>query len=234
MIHHFDTELDNLKQKLLAMASHAETAVNRAVQALVERDYGLALQVKADDKVLDQFEIEIDDLAIHLLAKAPLASDLRLITVAMKISQNLERVGDEAAKIAKRARDLSQEPPLKQSVDIPAMARLVLKMLKKSLDSFVDHDPAAARALIPSDKEVDALNKQIHRDLAQIMVADPETIPRCLNLMIVSKSLERIADHATNVAEEVVYLCEAQDIRHPGATSKFQDPTSKEAPGSNP
>jgi len=221
MIHHFDTELDNLKQKLLAMASHAETAVNHAVQALVERDYGLALQVKEDDKVLDQFEIEIDDLAIHLLAKAPLASDLRLITVAMKISQNLERVGDEASKIANRARDLSQEPPLKQSVDIPAMARLAVGMLKKSLDSFVDHDPAAARALIPGDKAVDALNKQIHRELAQVMVADPETIPRCLNLMIVSKSLERIADHATNVAEEVVYLCEAQDIRHSGATSKL-------------
>ena len=221
MIHHFDTELDNLKQKLLAMASHAETAVNHAVQALVERDYGLALQVKEDDKVLDQFEIEIDDLAIHLLAKAPLASDLRLITVAMKISQNLERVGDEASKIAKRARDLSQEPPLKQPVDIPAMARLAVQMLKKSLDSFVDHDPAAARALIPGDKAVDALNKQIHRELAQVMVADPETIPRCLNLMIVSKSLERIADHATNVAEEVVYLCEAQDIRHSGATSKL-------------
>ena len=232
MVHHFDTELDNLKQKLLAMASHAETAVNHAVQALVERDYGLALQVKEDDKVLDQFEIEIDDLAIHLLAKAPLASDLRLITVAMKISQNLERVGDEASKIANRARDLSQEPPLKQSVDIPAMARLAVGMLKKSLDSFVDHDPAAARALIPGDKAVDALNKQIHRELAQVMVADPETIPRCLNLMIVSKSLERIADHATNVAEEVVYLCEAQDIRHSGATSKFQDPTSKEAQGS--
>jgi len=234
MLHHFDTELDNLKQKLLAMASHSETAVNHAVQALVERDYGLALQVKEDDKVLDQFEIEIDDLAIHLLAKAPLASDLRLITVAMKISQNLERVGDEASKIANRARDLSQEPPLKQSVDIPAMARLAVQMLKKSLDSFVDHDPAAARALIPGDNEVDSLNKQIHRDLAQIMVADPETITRCLNLMIVSKSLERIADHATNVAEEVVYLYEAQDIRHSGATSKFQDPTSKKAPSPKP
>ena len=231
MLHHFDTDLDNLKQKLLTMASHAETAVNHAVQALVERDYGLALQVKADDKVLDQFEIEIDDLAIHLLAKAPLASDLRLIAVVMKISQNLERVGDEASKIANRARDLSQEPPLKQSVNIPTMARLAVQMLKKSLDSFVDHDPAAARALIPCDKEVDSLNKQIHRDLAQVMVADPETIARCLNLMIVSKSLERIADHANNVAEEVVYLCEAQDIRHAGSSSRLQPPDSLQNPG---
>ncbi len=214
MLHHFDTELDSLKQKLLAMASHAETAINDAMRALSERNYDLALQVKANDKVLDHFEIEIDDLAVHLLAKAPLANDLRLITVAMKISQNLERVGDEAAKVAKRARDLSQEPPLKPVTDIPAMAALALEMLKRSLDSFVNHDPAAARALIPRDKEVDRLNKQVHRELAHQMVADPETITRCLNLMIVSKSLERIADHATNIAEEVVYLCEAQDIRH--------------------
>ena len=216
MLHHFDTELDGLKQKLLAMASHAETAINDAMRALLERNHDLAIQVKTNDKVLDQFEIEIDDLAIHLLAKAPLASDLRLITVAMKISQNLERVGDEAAKIAKRARDLSQEPPLKPVTDIPAMAALALEMLKGSLDSFVSHDPVAARALIPRDKEVDRLNKQVHRELAHQMIADPETITRCLNLMIVSKSLERIADHATNIAEEVVYLCEAQDIRHPG------------------
>src|SRR5947209_3845940 len=166
---HFDTELDGLKQKLLAMASHAETAVNQAVRALMERDHNLALQVKENDRVLDQFEIEIDDLAIHLLAKAPLASDLRLITVAMKISQNLERVGDEAAKIAKRARDLSQEPPLNRVIDIPAMAALALEMLRKSLDSFVNHDPTAARALIPRDKEVDRLNKQVHRELAHQM-----------------------------------------------------------------
>ncbi len=216
MLHHFDTELDNLKQKLLAMASNAEAAVNQAVQALTERNHDLAIQVRDNDKILDQFEIEIDDLAIHLLAKAPLASDLRLITIAMKISQNLERVGDEAAKIAKRARALSQEPPLKHSFDIPAMAQLAVQMLKQSLDSFVRHDPEAARALIPRDKEVDLLNKQIHHALADLIVADPQTISRCLNLMVVSKSLERIADHATNVAEEVVYLCEAQDIRHAG------------------
>jgi len=216
MAQHFENELDGLKQKLLAMASHAETAVNQAIQALVERNYELALQVRQNDKVLDRFEIEIDDLAIHLLAKAPLASDLRLITVAMKISQNLERVGDEAGKIANRARDLSQEAPLKQVVDLPRMASLAVQMLKRALDSFVNHDAAAARALIPQDKEVDLLNKQIHRELAHQMIEDHETIARCLHLMVVSKSLERIADHATNVAEEVVYLCEAQDIRHTG------------------
>jgi phosphate transport system protein len=215
---HFENEIDDLKQKLLAMASHAELAVNQAVQALVERNYELAIRVRENDAVLDRFEIEIDDLAIHLLAKAPLASDLRLITVAMKVSQNLERVGDEAGKIANRARDLSQDAPLKQVVEVPRMAGLAVQMLKGALDAFVNHDAAAARALIPKDKEVDALNKQIHRDLAHQMIQDPQTIARCLHLMVVSKSLERIADHATNVAEEVVYLREALDIRHSGKT----------------
>ena len=216
MEHHFDNELDGLKQKLLAMAGHAEIAVNRAVQALEERNHDLAIQVKENDHVIDQFEIEIDDLAIHLLAKAPLAGDLRLVTVAMKISQNLERVGDEASKIAKRARNLSQKPPLKLTVDLPRMAGLALDMLKGALDAFVNHDSAAALAIIPRDKEVDRLNKQINQALVQQMVGDTETIPRCLDLMIAAKSLERIADHAKNVAEEVVYLCDAQDIRHAG------------------
>jgi phosphate transport system protein len=209
-------ELDGLKQKLLLMASHAETAVNRAVEALVTRNYDLAIQVKDDDAVLDRFEIEVDDLSIHLLAKAPLASDLRLVTVAMKISQNLERVGDEASKIAKRARDLSKEPPLKLNLELPQMAALALGMLKAALDSFVNHDSAAARAIIPRDKEVDALNKKINGELTLYMMENRDSIPRCLNLIIASRSLERIADHAKNVAEEVVYLCEAQDIRHTG------------------
>jgi len=207
-------ELGELKQKLLTMASHAETAVNEALRALVERNYDLALRVKDSDRVIDQFEVEIDEMAIQLLAKAPLASDLRFVTVAMKISQNLERVGDEATKIAKRARDLSKEPPLKINLDLPKMAGLSLQLLKGALDAFVHRDPAAARAVIPRDKEVDAMNKQINAVLTERMMEDRETIPRCLNLMIVSRSLERIADHAKNVAEEVVYLCEALDIRH--------------------
>src|ERR1700756_3722567 len=175
---HFDSELDGLKQKLLAMASRAETAITEAVRALMDRNYELAIQVKENDKVLDQFEIEVDDLAIHLLAKAPLASDLRLVTGAMKISQNLERVGDEATKIAKRARDLSQEPPVKVVVDLPRMAKLALDMLKAALDAFVNRDPATARALIPPDKEVDGINKQITNHLAQYMVENPDTIKR--------------------------------------------------------
>ena len=213
---HFVSELAGLKEKLLRMASYAESSVRRAVQALVTRDHELALRVRNEDGAIDRFEIEVDELAIQLLAKAPFATDLRLITAAMKISQNLERVGDEATQIAKRARDLGQEPPLKLVVEIPQMANLALQMLKRALDSFVNHDPAAARALIPQDKQVDAMNKEIHRQLATQMVQNPDTISRCLNLMVVAKSLERIADHAKNVAEEVVYFCEARDIRHPG------------------
>ncbi len=219
--YHMDMDLGELKQKLLTMASHAETAVNEALRALIERDYDLALRVKEDDNVIDQLEVEIDDMAIHLLAKAPLASDLRLVTVAMKISQNLERVGDEATKIAKRARDLSQEPPVKVVVDLPRMAKLALDMLKAALDAFVNRDPVTARDIIPRDKEVDGINKQITNQLAQYMMENPDTIKRCLALITVSRSLERIADHATNVAEEVVYLYEAQDIRHTGGKSRL-------------
>jgi phosphate transport system protein len=214
MENHFELELDALRQKLLLMASRSETAVNEAVQALMQRNHDLALRVKEDDDVIDKFEVEIDEMAIQLLTKAPLATNLRLVTVAMKISQNLERIGDEATKIAKRARDLSQEPPVKISLDLPHMATMSLAMVKDSLDSFVHRDPVAARAIIPRDKEVDALNKQIHQLLAQYMMENPDTIARCLNWIVATKSLERIADHAKNIAEEVVYLCEAQDIRH--------------------
>jgi phosphate transport system protein len=213
---HFERELSDLKQKLLTMASHAEKSVRNAVDAVTHRDYDLACRVRADDSVLDRFEIEIDEAAIHLLSKAPLASDLRLITVAMKVSQNLERIGDESSKISNRARDLAEEPPIKLPPEIPQMASQALQMLKAALDAFVNSASDAARALIPRDKEVDALNKKVYRELADHMIHNPDTVPRCLHLMVVAKSLERIADHATNIAEEVVYLCEAQDIRHTG------------------
>jgi phosphate transport system protein len=216
----FETGLDALRQKLLTMASHAETSVNQAVQALTQRDSALALRVKEDDRVIDQFEVEIDELAIQLLTKAPLATNLRLVTVAMKISQDLERIGDEASKIAKRARDLSLEPPVKINLDLPRIAGLALDMLKAALDAFVNRDSTAARAVIPRDKEVDALNKEIHAALVQHMVENPDTIGRCLHWIVAAKSIERIADHATNVAEDVVYLCDAQDIRHTGVKSQ--------------
>jgi phosphate transport system protein len=215
MQRHFDQELDTLKQMLLTMASHAIASVTNAIKALTERDDDLARQVKTDDSILDKFEKDIDEMAISLLAlKAPLASDLRLITTAMKISHDLERVGDEATTISRRALELNQEPQLKPYIDIPRMAEMGLQMLREAIDAFVNRDPAKARAIIPRDKQVDALNKQLHRELVSFIIENPATITRCLNLMVISKSLERIADHATNVAEEVVYLHEGQDIRH--------------------
>ena len=217
MVRHFDQELSELKEKLLAMASRAESSVQAAVRALTERSDELAQQVIADDSAIDQFEIEMDELAVRLLAlKAPVASDLRLITVAMKISHDLERVGDEATTIARRALELNKEPQLKPYVDIPRMASIGLQMLKDALDAFVNRAPDRARVIIPRDKEVDAINKQLHRELASFMIEKPTTITRALNLMVISKSLERIADHATNIAEEVVYIYEARDIRHSG------------------
>jgi phosphate transport system protein len=213
---HFEQEMTKLKESLLAMASHAESAVTRAMRALVERDEALAMKVQDDDNVLDQFEIEIDDTAIHLLAKAPLATELRLITMAMKISQNLERVGDEAVTIARRAIDLNSEPQLKPYVDLPRMATMSLEMLRDAISAFVNREPDKARAVVPRDKDVDDLNRQLHRELSSYMVERPATITRCLRLMVISKSIERIADHATNIAEDVVYLYEAKDIRHAG------------------
>lgn len=212
-----EEELAGLKEKLLTMASHAEASVYKVIEALGKRDYDLAQRIEADDTAIDLFEVDVDDLAIKLLGQAPRASDLRLITVAMKISQNLERVGDETTTIARRVQDLCQEVPLKIDMDIPRLANLALQLLKGSLDAFVGQDAAAARALIPQDKEVDLLNKQNHQLLADRMIKNPEAVTRCLSLMVISKSLERIADHGKNVAEEVVYLCEAKDIRHSGA-----------------
>ena len=213
---HFEQDLSDLKEKLLTMASLAEAAVNKALQALVERNDDLARAVKEEDSAIDRLEIELDDMAISLLSKAPLASDLRLITVAMKISHDLERVADEATTIARRSLELSQEPQLKPYIDIPRMAKMALEMLDDALDAFVHRNPEKARAVIPRDKEVDLTNRQLHRELSSYMVEKPATITRCLNLMVISKSLERIADHATNVAEEVVYFYEAKDIRHTG------------------
>jgi phosphate transport system protein len=218
MTRHFEEEMQQLKQKLLTMASHAETALSNSVKALVDRNDDLGRKVIRDDSIIDQFEIDIDEMAIALLAlQGPMASDLRLITVAMKISQDLERVGDEATTIARRSIELLQEPQLKPYVDVPRMSGLAMEMLNQGLEAFVNHDPARARAVIPQDKIVDDINRQLHRELVSYMIERPATITRCLNLMVISKSIERIADHAKNIAEEVVFLYEGRDIRHTGS-----------------
>jgi phosphate transport system protein len=211
---HYNEELESLKETLLSMASHAETAVAKSIRALVDRDDAAARQVMKDDNALDELEVKVDDTAIHLLAKAPLATDLRLTAVSMKISVNLERIGDSAVTIARRAIELGTEPQLKPYVDIPRMCAMSLEMLRDAITAFINREPDRARSVIPRDADVDNLNRQLHRELASFMVERPATISRCLSLMTISKTLERIADHATNIAEEVVYLYEAVDIRH--------------------
>ncbi|HEV2320476.1 MAG TPA: phosphate signaling complex protein PhoU [Verrucomicrobiae bacterium] len=216
---HFENDLVALREKILKMGGHAEAAAHQAVKSFIERNPALAREVKQNDEIIDQLEVDIDDFVVQQLTKAPLATDLRLVTAAIKISHDLERIGDEATQIAKRALELCLEPAIRIHINLPHMAILSFDMLKASLDAFVNRDPHAARAVIPRDKEVDALNKSIHETLAQHMVDHPDAIKRCLHWMVVSKSIERIADHATNIAENVVYLYEGQDIRHTGIKS---------------
>jgi phosphate transport system protein len=215
MERHFDQELANLKETLLRMAGLAEQSVALALKALVQRDDNLAARVVADDSALDRLEMEVDEMCASLIAlRQPKATDLRFILMAMKISGELERIGDQAVSIATRARLLNAEQPLKPLVDIPRMAEHAQGMTRDALDAFVYAQPDLARAVIQRDARVDHLNEQLHRELTSFMVEAPATITRALNLMTVARKLERVADHATNIAEEVVYLYEARDIRH--------------------
>lgn len=211
---HFEADIGGLRERLLTMASHASNAVRNAMKALTDRDDDQAARVEQDDNILDEFEKQIDEVAIHLLLRAPLARDLRMIMIATKIGHDLERVGDEATAIARRARELNREPQLKPYVDLPRMATMVLDMLGTAIDAFVANNADKARSVIPRDKEVDQLNRQLHRELTSFIAENPANITRALNLMAISKRIERIGDHAKNIAEEVVYLSEARDIRH--------------------
>ena len=208
------TGIDKLKEKLLTMASYAEASVNHALKALMKRDDDLARQTREDDEIIDQLEMEIDAVAGELLAAKPDVFGIRLIIIAMKIAHDLERVGDEATTISRRCLELSCEPVLPQVREIPIIGRLALQMLKEALDAFVNQEPAKARLVIQADDEVDGMNKKLRGDLERTMVTATNSIPRCLNLMVISKSLERVADHASNIAEMVVYLYEGRDIRH--------------------
>jgi phosphate transport system protein len=211
----FDAELENVRSHLILMGETAIQQVRDALKALVESDTALARRVIAADDQLDELEIKIDDEAVRFMnLRAPVASDLRLVIVGMKTSHDLERVGDEATNIAKRAVRLAAEPPLKPYIDIPRMCDIALAMLRDALDCFLQSDEAKAFAVCKRDVEVDNLNRQLYRELTSFMVEKPETISRAIELMFISKSLERIADHATNIAEEMIYLDKGRDVRH--------------------
>jgi len=211
----FDQQaLAQYKEKLLIMASHAEGMVTRAVRAHLDRDEPLANQALETDETIDQFEIQIDRIALGLLAQAPGEFELRQVTCGMKIARELERVGDEATTIARRAVELMALPALPTPLNIAEMTFLANAMLKDALDAFVSGNTVLARGVIPRDSRVDEMN-QIHQDnLTELMEASSETIQRCQFLAVISKCLERIADHAKNIAEDAVLLHEAKDIRH--------------------
>jgi phosphate transport system protein len=211
----FDVELETFRSKLILMGETAIEQVRMAIKALEESNSGLAGQVIAADDKLDRLEVEIDDEAVRYMnLRAPIASELRLVIVGMKASHDLERAGDEATSIAKRSVKLSAEPQLKPYIDIPRMATIALEMLRDALDCFLQVDEAKAVAVCRRDAEVDNINRQLYRELTSFMVENPATISRAIELMFISKSIERIADHATNIAEEMIYLSQGKDVRH--------------------
>ena len=215
MPRHFHEELDALKQTLLAMGGVVEDQIRRVMRALIERDDDLAREVIERDRQVNAYDVEIDEKCVELLAlHQPAAGDLRFITTAMKIVTDLERIGDQAVNIAQRAIELSREPQLKPYVDLPRMAERAERMVKESLDAFVSRDTTLARRVCAADAEVDALKEQIFRELLTFMMEDARTIPRAIRLILISRFLERVADHATNIAEMVIYLVESKMVRH--------------------
>jgi phosphate transport system protein len=211
----YEEELTDLRQNILTMGGLVEKQIGNAIDALVNRDLAKAEAIIKKDAEVNALDVGIDDLCLKLLAlRQPAGRDLRFITTALKITTDLERIGDRAVSISERAIELAGEPPLKPYIDIPRMADISLAMLRQSLDAFVREDPELALAVCRSDDEVDKLNGQIFRELLSYMIEDPATITRAMRILFVSKYLERIADHATNIAEMVVFMVKGQSIRH--------------------
>jgi len=211
----FDQELAALRKKILAMGGKVEMMISGSVKSLGDRDSDLADRIIAMDREINGLEVAIDEKCLQLLAlRQPAARDLRFITLALKIVTDLERMGDQCTSVAKRVRELNEEPPLKPYIDIPRMAHWTEVMVKEALDAFVRGDVDLAIKVCNDDQFVDDLNVQIQRELLTFMIEDPTTITRAIKLNYISKYLERIADHATNIAEMVIFMVKGKDIRH--------------------
>lgn len=211
----YEEELNELRQRVLAMGGLVEKQIADAVQSLTTRDRALAEATIRRDHVVNRLDVEIDELCIRLLAlRQPAARDLRFITTALKITTDLERIGDRAASISERALELSEEPALKPYIDVPRIAEIASSMLHRSLDAFVREDTELALEVCRNDDEVDRLNGQIFRELLSFMIEEPRSITRAMRILFVSKYLERIADHATNIAEMVIFMVKGKSIRH--------------------
>ena len=217
----FDEELRNLNENVLKLGSMVESAVNNSIRSLVERDSNLADEVIKKDHLINALEVEIDEECIRLIAlRQPKAGDLRCIITAMKTATDLERIGDLAVNIAERALELNQEPQVKPYIDIPRMSEIVKEMVKDSLDMFVARCKELPYDIVKKEKDIDDLNVQVFNELLMYMIQDPVTITRAIRISYISKYLERIADHATNIAENVIYMCQGKMIRH---TKAFEE-----------
>jgi phosphate transport system protein len=211
----FDEELKLLKEKLLEMAARSEEQIALAVRGLKDREEKLACQVLEREEAINRLDIEIDEMAMRLLAlRQPMATDLRFITSAMKIGSDLERIGDLAVNIAERTMDLLKAPQLKPLIDIPRMALMAQEMVRDALKAFIDGDDRLAKDVCERDDRVDGLNDQVFRELLTYMMQDAGTISRAVDLILVGRHLERIADHATNIAEDVIYMVRGKTIKH--------------------
>jgi phosphate transport system protein len=215
VVPHFQEELELLKERLLTMAGMAEEQVRAAIGALVDRERDLLAEIEAGDEPINRLQIEIDGLAFKLLAlHQPMAVDLRTIVGAIRINSDLERVGDLAVNIAQAAQRYLDHPPVKPLIDLPRMATIAQRMLREALDSYVRRDTGLAQGVLAQDDDLDALKTQVFRELLTYMLEDPATIAPSLELILISRHLERIGDHATNVAEDVIFMVSARDVRH--------------------
>jgi phosphate transport system protein len=215
MQRHIDQELAELRSQILRMGALVESQIEGSIKALVDRDVDLASRIIERDTLVNTMDVEIDENCIRLLAlQAPAARDLRFVTTAMKISTELERMSDISENISERVIELNEEPQLKPYIDIPRMANWTMTMVQECLDAFVRSDAALARKVCADDDFVDNLTHQLFRELLSFMIENPATITRAIRLTFIGKSLERIADHATNIAELVIYMVEGKIIRH--------------------
>jgi len=224
---HKEQDLENIKEQILKMGSFVEDAIQKSIKALVERDRDLAIAVIDGDAIVNNFDVEIEELCIRFLALwQPTGSNLRFVTTAIKIITDIERIGDMAVDTCERAVEMLDEPPLKPYIDIPRMAEAAQKMLRDSLDAFVAKDADLALRVCEADDVVDNLNQQIFNELLLFMLKDPKNIARAVRLTYIAKYLERIADHATNIAEMVVYMVKGKVIRHMACEAVRKTPQS--------
>ncbi len=211
----FHQNLDDLKEKLLVMAGMAEQAIQRAIEAYRVGDLSICDLVARSEPAINRMEREIDQMALDLLAmEQPMAIDLRFILAVIKINADLERVGDQALNIAERVRDLQAQPPVELPVDIPKLASLAASMVRNALQAFIDADPAMAEKVLMMDDEVDEMNRAVHRTMSRCIEEKPENSQQALNVLLIARNLERVGDHATNVAEDVIFWVRGADVRH--------------------